>query len=334
MIYSFDVNKIPLDWRDIKIPKKSGGWRQLHVPNDDLKEAQKEVLDGLYQLWLQDKIKISAVAHGFVPTRDILTAVTRHDLQSKVVICVDVKGFFDNFPTWATREKLLLAKPSYEVDVDMKLCTYNNTFPQGSPASPFLTNIGMFDVDCQLAAYSKKHGFLYTRYADDMQFSLIPGSEQEIKFLTDDKARKAGNTDKYPSFYQFIIGVETILKKELGLILSKDKTHIIYRMARCKPQVLGVILRQDMQGYNAPMRTRQKARAAVHNLWKRITEHHGVVFPEDWITWPRVKGLVGFLNNCRKCSLPGADTPDPRINFREYNYLKEKFNEQLLPQEL
>ena len=43
--------------------------------------------------------------------------------------------------------------------------------PQGSPASPTVTNIICRSLDKSLSALSEKYGLKYSRYADDMSFS-------------------------------------------------------------------------------------------------------------------------------------------------------------------
>jgi RNA-directed DNA polymerase len=43
--------------------------------------------------------------------------------------------------------------------------------PQGSPASPEISNIVLFNLDKRLTALAKKLSLSYTRYADDITFS-------------------------------------------------------------------------------------------------------------------------------------------------------------------
>jgi len=45
--------------------------------------------------------------------------------------------------------------------------------PQGAPTSPMLSNLVANDLDILLTNYSNTHGFVYTRYADDITISAI-----------------------------------------------------------------------------------------------------------------------------------------------------------------
>ena len=57
--------------------------------------------------------------------------------------------------------------------------------PQGSPASPIVSNIAFNNIDNQFSEISKKYGITYTRYADDIVFSgksIFPEYiEEEVK---------------------------------------------------------------------------------------------------------------------------------------------------------
>ena len=43
--------------------------------------------------------------------------------------------------------------------------------PQGSPASPALTNVACIRLDRRLSKYAINNGWRFTRYADDLTFS-------------------------------------------------------------------------------------------------------------------------------------------------------------------
>ena len=44
--------------------------------------------------------------------------------------------------------------------------------PQGSPASPALTNAACLRLDRRLSQFAEKNNWRYTRYADDLTFSI------------------------------------------------------------------------------------------------------------------------------------------------------------------
>ena len=166
------------------IPKKTGGDRLISAPLPRLKEAQRWVLDAVL-----DRLPTHPAAHGFVPGRSICTNARPHVGQG-VVVNVDLKDFFPTV-SWI-RVRGLLRKLGYsrqaatilalvcterdvdEVELDgttWYVACSDRVLPQGSPASPGLTNALCRRMDARLIGLAKKHGFTYTRYADDLTFS-------------------------------------------------------------------------------------------------------------------------------------------------------------------
>lgn len=323
----FKFGKLPpLDWREATIPKKSGGVRLLEIPNDDLKLEQRRILRYLYDLRRQGLLPISQVAHGFVPFRSTLTAITHHDLQSRVFVCLDIHDFFPNFPVDRTLGVIRGAGVNgLTIDYIKRCCTYKGRFnrdhfPQGSPTSPFLTNIGMIDVDCMISAYARRNGFHYTRYADDIQLSALPGTETTERYMELTKNKS------YP-FMDIFFGIETILKDHLGLELKHTKDHVIWRWSLCKPQILGVILRADNFGYNAPKKKRRCARAGVFNLFKKLESQNWHPFDEDILKWQHLSGLIDYMDYVRSFSpFESAATADPIIQENKFLRLQEIFD--------
>lgn len=322
----FDFSLPDLSWRDAYLPKKSGGVRHIKIPNDDLKLCQGHILQYLYELHREKKIQISSFAHGFVPWRNCATSIVKHSLESPVFLCMDVKDFFDNFPVPPVKKKLLDAGLSeLLVDKIITACTCDGSFPQGSPVSPFLTNIGMLDVDLMISAYAKRHGFVYTRYADDITLSLNPCVAVRKKYKKKKNPDDPDVLDPNP-YRDIFYGVETILKTHLGLELKHKKDHIIFRGSRSKPVILGICIRQDGAGYSADKKLRNNTRAAVFNLSKKIRSQRGVVQPEDYKKWMEILGTVQYMDYIRSFSpQEHAANADPVIQERHWNYLVNKF---------
>lgn len=53
----------------------------------------------------------------------------------------------------------------------LSLCFLDGGLPQGTPISPMLTNLIMIPIDHALCNDLLRRGFIYTRYADDIQIS-------------------------------------------------------------------------------------------------------------------------------------------------------------------
>lgn len=365
----YDLESVPKTWSLMYIPKKSGGKRELHVPNDRLKEVQEALLDYFYELWWTGKVRISSVAHGFIPNRSCATAVMRHERDAALMFCCDVEGFFDNI----TEEQALMRLLDAGVVKDlarkmMACCAYEGRMPQGAPTSPFLTNLVMFDVDNQIAAYAKKHGFLYTRYADDMQFSklkvpavvmkdirraenglpfehdYIPPDGEEYKIdlnkeedpndpdapTQEEKQEEAKRRSKNPYLW-FLYGVEKILTESLGLHLNHEKDHIIFKGSNCKPHILGICIRHDGRGYNAIKKMRYNTRARVFNLYHKVFDsQNGQTTYDDLKEWASISGSIQYMDYIRSLSDPECNDVDPKIQTKYYCKLEEIFGGQTL----
>ena len=357
MLSLYDLKNTPRTWRIAYIPKKSGGRRKLTIPNDDLKDLQSDILQYLYELVRQKRLQVSAVAHGFVPYHSCLTSVLKHDRTSDIFIGADMEKAFDTLQPAYPLAKLLDAgvRPEYAKEI-IDACTYENSLPQGGPASPFLLNIAMFDADCQIAAYAKKHGFQYTRYADDLVFSIRDADSEALKTLRQNEqkllaelakvrplpakptkkqqeryeAAREAVMEKYRSknpFVWFLYGVDTILQNTLNMRLNHKKDHVIFRGSKCKPYILGICIRQDGEGYNAERRFRKETRAGVCNFWHKIYEDQkGAITDADYAMWAHLKGRVQYCDLVRSASNDGFDTCDPVVQAKYFNPLERLFN--------
>lgn len=166
------------------IPKKLGGERHISAPKPRLASAQRWVLDHVLE-----KLPLSAEAHGFVAGRSIVSNATPH-VGRKVVVNLDLQDFFPTltFPRIKGLFKslgysehvaivfalLVTEPPRVKVSLDDK--TYwvalgARVLPQGACTSPALTNLVCRGLDRRLHGLASKHGFTYTRYADDLTFS-------------------------------------------------------------------------------------------------------------------------------------------------------------------
>lgn len=304
----FEFEMPPLDWRIARIPKKSGGMRTLYIPNDRLMEVQRNILQDLYKI---KELRPTSFAHGFVPYRSTLTGALIHYRNAGIIIGMDIYHFFDKFPPEAVRPKLLEAGilPS-TVDRIMKVCTYKGMLPQGAPTSPYMTNIGMIDVDCMLSAYLKDRGFTYSRYADDISAAQAD-PEQNSGF------------HEMKRYTRIIKGVELILSN-LGLELNRKKTHVAFKNGVISRRVTGIVIRNDGKGYNAPRKLRNYARVGIHKLyWKVKTSG---VEDSDKASWRRLKGIVQYLDKVRSISPDiEAQQKDPSIAPGKYNFLQKTF---------
>lgn len=190
LLYYCNPNHAFHRYRQFKIKKKSGGFRQITAPRNQnfmmLLQAVNEILKAIYTP--------SDYAMGFTEGRSVVTNAAVHKGQN-YVFNIDLKDFF---PSIEQRRvlKRLGAKPfnfkpeiallfsglcamrvkretpdeSKERDLDK---TYVYILPQGAPTSPIITNMICDTLDRRLSGLAKRFGLHYSRYADDITFSSM-----------------------------------------------------------------------------------------------------------------------------------------------------------------
>ncbi len=176
-----------------KIPKKTGGERLISAPMPRLKNAQHWILVNILE-----KLELHDAAHGFRRDRSIVSNAQPH-VGRDIIINFDLKDFFPSisyqrvkglFQSFgyteaaATIFALLCTQPEIEeVELDGKtyyVALTQRHLPQGSPASPAITNLLCRRLDRRLTLMAESLGFIYTRYADDLTFSASGDSLRHI----------------------------------------------------------------------------------------------------------------------------------------------------------
>lgn len=195
------------------IPKKSGGTRELDMPSLELKYIQRWILDNILV-----KIHVSEHAFGFCLNKSIVDNAQIH----KNMYCLINMDISDFFPS-VSFEKVfrIFAYYGYTKEVSWilsKLCTYQGKLPQGSPASPQISNIVCLKLDARLSALAEKYESNYSRYADDITFS--------------------GNND-----IKSINKVVVKIIEDEGFCVNEKKTRISYPHQR--QEVTGLLVNGD-----------------------------------------------------------------------------------------
>lgn len=154
-------------YRTFQIPKKSGGVRTIEAPSDELKAIQLWIKENIL-----DKFNPSEYAKGFKKGLSIYDNALPH-VGKDLVINIDLKDFF---PSIGYKEIYKIFRYIGYTDgvskLLTKLCTNSkNVLPQGSPASPAISNLVSLKLDKRLSCLAKSIGADYSRYADDITFS-------------------------------------------------------------------------------------------------------------------------------------------------------------------
>lgn len=183
MLRHFSTDSIsPKRFRTFHIRKKSGGLREIKAPC-----SQLDVILTCVDVLLKSVYEPSDVAMGFAAGRSVLKNAQVH-VGHNYVFNIDLKDFFPSIPQARVWKRLQLAPFNFSQDISNILaglcCSYDanvkaNVLPQGSPASPLLTNAICDKLDRRMKGVAKRFGLHYSRYADDMTFSSMHNVYQE-----------------------------------------------------------------------------------------------------------------------------------------------------------
>jgi hypothetical protein len=246
-----------IHYRRFAIPKRDGSTRAIWAPLPKLKAAQHWILRNVVE-----KLPVHGAVHGFLPGRSILTNAAAHR-DPAIVLKMDIKDFFPTvtlprvrgvFRKAGYREQiatllaLLCTEAPREIvqheGKDYFIALGPRCLPQGAPTSPALTNALCLRLDQRLAGLARRLGWRYTRYADDLTFSL--------------PARHAG-----PPRLGALMGLVRRIVEAEGFRIHPDKTRVARRGGR--QTVTGLVVNGE-QGPRVSRRRRRQLRAAIHNL--------------------------------------------------------------------
>jgi RNA-directed DNA polymerase len=275
-------------WR---IPKRTGGERTITSPKPDLKQAQRWVLANVVE-----RLPVHGAAHGFVAGRSILTNALAHQ-GADIVVKVDLKDFFPSV-TWRRVKGLLrkgglpegaatlLSLMSTEAPRErmefrgktLHVAKGPRALPQGAPTSPGITNALCLRLDKRLSALSRKLGFTYTRYADDLTFSWSKAKAP--------KGRKAQGAP----VAVLLARVKDVVETE-GFTVHPDKTRVARKGSR--QRVTGLVVNAVKEGTapaaRVPRDVVRRLRAAIHN---RLRGKPG----RDGESLEQLKGMAAFIH--------------------------------------
>ena len=171
-------------YKQFKIKKKSGGYRQITAPRNQsfmlLLRYVNEIFKAVYSP--------SDYTMGFTEQRSVVTNANVHKSQN-YILNIDLKDFFPSIEQPRIWKRLQLKPFNFPIPVANVLagmCSMKETrtledgtkkdfyvLPQGAPTSPIITNMICDTLDHRLAGLAKRFGLRYTRYADDITFSSM-----------------------------------------------------------------------------------------------------------------------------------------------------------------
>ena len=194
-----DPRRNCLGYHSFTIPKKSGGKREICAPGGGLKKLQTiagRLLQGMYEA--------PQGVTGFIPGRSVADNAALHTGRN-YVFNADLKDFFPSILRIQVQSALMKAPFDLGGEAAWLLsglcCTHLDLaassedirnmidyggrgltvydyqpagfpcLPQGSPASPVLSNAVCLRLDRRLSGLAERFGLAYSRYADDITFS-------------------------------------------------------------------------------------------------------------------------------------------------------------------
>jgi retron-type reverse transcriptase len=219
-------------YRTFEIAKRSGGKRRIAAPEPELKALQRTILRKLLA-----RLPVHAAANGFERGRSIATNARPH-VGKAVLLRMDLKDFFGSTTSKRVREYFLAIGWNAEAaSLLERLCTKDGSLPQGAPTSPRLSNLLNVRLDARLSTLATRAGATYTRYADDLTFSLPEDDPAQVR--------------------RVIRAAKLLLGRDGYEINHRKKVRI--RRAHERQEVTGLVVNVRVR---LPRRTRRLLRAA------------------------------------------------------------------------
>lgn len=229
-------------YRCWRMKKRSGGYRTIEAPNDDLKAKQRKLYKQLICTY-----KASSIANCGVKKRNTVRAA-KQIIGLKYKWKTDIHDFFGSI-TGDMIEKALLenkkVSPKLARAVRYACTNKYDVLPQGAPTSPFLANVAcakMFNFMAKAVHLVKGK---VTSYADD-----IIVSAPDAQHLA--KAKH----------------IVYKLLRENGLFINKEKSKFLRR----KQVALGICVAEGADHPRLPRKDRYNLRAWLHNVEKALLE--------------------------------------------------------------
>ena len=246
-----ELTSAPITYQQFQIPKRSKGMRKILAPVGHLKTIQRQILRRVL-----GGLKTHPCATGFCRGHSIVTNALPH-LGKAAIVRMDLKDFFPSITALRVNYYFRFIGWNAEAaDLLTRLCTHNNCLPQGAPTSPKLSNLLNHRLDARLLGLAAAVGASYTRYADDITYSL--------------------ETDDAVSIRKLVHMTAVIAREEGYLVHQREKLYV--RRKKDRQVVTGLVVNERV---NLPRETRR---------WLRAVEHHQQTGRKTSITNEQLEG--------------------------------------------
>lgn len=263
-LYYLSNNK---QYHKIIIPKKNGKYRIVYAPSKNLKWCQKQIAEN----YLYD-YRISKYAAAYRKNISIVDNAKIHS-NKKYILKLDIENFFGSIDFNKVFNMFYKHYPRHISKLFAEICTYKDTLVQGSPASPVISNIIMYDIDTIIGNICQERGVAYTRYCDDLTFS----SNKKL--------------------YEIYHIVKRLLLK-YGFYLNRRKTHFVNN--NHQQNVTGIVVNKKPQ---VSAEYRRKLRQEIYYCKKYGVKNHIEHLNLEYDTYEylyKLRGKISFVLSVNK----------------------------------
>jgi len=222
------IRSAPYRYKVYQIPKRSGtGFRTIAQPAKEVKRIQYWIIKNIFPL-----LPVHQTASAYIKGKNIFKNADAHS-DKPYLLKLDFKDFFpsikgDDFLKYSqTNNALSLSETDLHrlVRILFWLPERNNDFQLsiGAPSSPFVSNAIMFDFDAHMFSYCYENNVSYTRYADDLAFSM---HEMKMRGRVLKKVKNVLASQSFPILKlndrKTVFGSKAHRRLVTGLILTND----------------------------------------------------------------------------------------------------------------
>ena len=245
-----------------RMTKKSGGYREIYIPDMNTKKAQREILN----LFQEENISYLPCVMGFRKGMSIVENAKAH-IGHKYLIHYDIVDFFDSI----TDKRLMAVLEKYAknsvkhknelgvVEQIVKWTTVHGHLIQGAPTSPLFSNLVCENMDNRFSKLANQIGASYTRYADDI---VISGDRNILEYQT--LFKRIIRTEKFRVNHR---------KTSISVLSPKRKYH----------KVTGLLVGDKVL----------IDRQYIQRLQEEIVSYNAI--PQDESTLRRILGKISFV---------------------------------------
>ncbi|MGE6401002.1 RNA-directed DNA polymerase [Bacillus mycoides] len=249
-------------YNQLDAKKRNGKIRKLYSPSKILK---------YYQKWIATEILSKTMIHECCTAYQKGISLNENLIPHQkhmYFLCVDIEDFFQsiNFKRILHLFKKLTNDTQMAYSLS-ELCTLHKTLPQGAVTSPVLSNAVNYRLDKRIHGYAKKHGLVYTRYADDITISGNDMGAIKSAYYT----------------------VKCIIESE-GYKFNKEKTRIL--KPGVKRKVTGLLINEEQE-----IRIGREKYRELRSMIYTYKNSRAITGVEKEHLFLRIKGWISYLKH-------------------------------------